>query len=704
MTTRRRATFVYPRMSWAAMSWSPGFLDTPDASRLPLGALAAGANALLSGLGADGSCSIKKRTGAQLINATCIVADTRIDELFEFRREGVTDGALLAICNGSVYQWDGTSTFNLIGAGGLTPGAAIGTMTFRNLAFLMDGIVMKAWDGTTLFTPGLAAPTATGALTAVAPAGAGLTGTYQDLAVWYDSVHDHESSPTVGGTAVALVAQDRQHAKPTGAVPANADKWRVYTRRTDTNEVIYKLTVEAVVATATVTEAMLDSTRNLGSTLLAPLPNQNDVPPAFAFMATAQGYAMGVQKNDSYVWVSALGDPQSFHPKDKIPVSRGDGQNLTTLKAVGKIIVAQKGRRSYILTGDRMPFVPDDLSPSFGNHSQTSSVEAGGRYYAWDNEKGPYVTDLASEWTSLAQGRIANVVSTVNRGAEIRCAHVKEMSLICWLVSVDVSARTRVLLAYNYLVGAWLPPIYGIEYASLTTFQTTAGLVNLYIGDQWGRVYKYFTGGIEGVPGGTVTAVVTAATSSTVTAGGATFYTTGHGLKGMPVALKSPSGTWQFRTIQSNTATQITIDTLNGVAWTVTPAAGWTVYVGAIDFFGVTPLIDCGAPALKKRGCFIWAQLHTAATAGALSVRGRYNDDQAAYNSSNSLHTGLVGGTWGTGLWGTMLWGGGGRRVSKQRLGRSFFSAQFEFSNRVPNESIELVTLGVGANPLAVWP
>lgn len=697
-------SLIAPQLKYEIQNWRPGYLDSPDSSRLEIGATPLAANSFFFSLNKDGSCTMGKRPGARLLNPTCISADARVDGLYDFRREGVSGGLLLAVCNGSLTKWDGASTFTVIGALGTAAGAPVEFSTSRNLVFIMDGTVMKAYDGTSVFTPGLAAPTSVGVLTAVAPAAGGVTGTYQILQVWYDSVHDHESSPTAPGTATVFAAQDRQHARPGGAVPANADKWRSYVRRTDTNETTFKLAVEATVATATSVESVPDTTRLLATTLLAPLPNQNDAPPVFALMANAQGYAMGVVSNDSYVSVSALGDPQGWHPKDKIGVARGDGKNVTTLKAVGSKVLVQKAKRSYLLTGDRMPFIPDELGNSFGNHSQASSVEAVGKYWGWDRQQGPYVSDLETQWDPLAVGRISTILARVNRTAEIRCCHAEPFNLICWIVSVDaVSTRTRVMLAYNYLLGAWLPPIYGLEYGSMTAFQTDAGVVNFYVGDQWGRVYQYFVDNAEGPPSGTVSATVTSATASTVTCAAATFYTTGHGLKGMPCAAVSPGGTWYFRTIQSNTGTVVTIDTTNGQPWSTVPTAGWTFYIGAIDWFWTTPLIDFEHPLEKKRGGFLYAEFRSATTSGTLSIRGRFNDDQAAWDSSDTLKTPLTAGTWGAILWGTGAWSRGDKRPTKQRLMRAFYSAQFEMSNRYPNQPIEVVTFGLGADPLGVW-
>lgn len=684
-----------PDLDYRVQNFAPGFLDTPDPAALPKGGTPLAANFLFSSPRPDGQAKMRKRTGARLLNPTAIAAEQRVI-LYEFRREGVAAGELLAVCNGSLYKWDGGTGFTLLTALGYSAAAVVTFSTFRNLCFISDGTTQWVYDGTTVFAAGFDAPTAAPALAAAA--GPGLTGTFDSLATWYDETHDTESSPSAISTAVALANQQRQHTKPAGAPPARVTHWRVYVRRTDTNEVYHKLVATVAIATATHTEQVTDSARNLATNVLAPLPNANDEPPPFAFQANADGYRFGVLTNDSYVYVSGLGAPESQHPKDKFGVARGDGQHITTVKAVGTQIIVQKGRKTFYLVGDRMPFIPKDLSPEFGNHSQDSSVSAAGRYWAWDTESGPYSTDLGGSWRNLVDGRIRTFVSTVNRSAEIRCCHVKDESLICWLVATGASTRLRTMLAYNYLVGAWLAPIYGVEYASLTTFQLADGTLHLYVGDQWGRAYQYFTDDVEGVPSGTLVASVTAGTVSTVTAAAASFYTTGDGLAGMPVAVIDTAGTWQFRTIRSNTADTITLDTINGAAWSTAPALGWTVVVGGIDWFWTTPHIDHAEPMKKKRGWQVYLEARTTSAAGATLVgRGRLDDTAAPMTVSESFALGGSGG-WGSGLWGSMLWGSGSRGRVEQSLNRSYYSVQLEISNRYPNQAFEILTFGTTAD------
>lgn len=691
-------SLLAPELTYDVLDFRAGYLDSPEPSAVPKGGMPSGANCDFSSIAPDGGCKISKRKGSRMVTPAALSAiGTRVDALFEFHQEGDSVGELLAVSDGDLFAWDGDALFPLIDTIGA--GALVEFMTFRNIVLICDGTVQKAYDGSDVIDVGFAAPTAAPALATHAPAGGGLTGTYQSVATWYDSTHDHESSPTAAGTAVAFVAQDRQHTKPTGSPPSNVDKWRVYVRRTDTNETQFKLVGEVAVGTATLQEAVIDSTRNLATNVIAPLPNANDVPPTFALMATALGYRFGVELDDSFVWVSALGDPQSQHPKDKIGVSRGDGQPVTTCKVIGTTIVVQKARKSFYLEGDRMPFLPKDFNGSFGNVAQGASCEAADKYWGWDGERGPYSTDFSS-WTSLVDGRIRQVFSSVNKTAAVKCVHVKRKQTVCWFVATGTSTRLRTCLAYNYLVNAWLPPIYGLEFAAACTFLEPNGEIELFLGDEWGRVFQLFRDDVEGVPDGDLASAVTAATTDTVTAGGAAFYTDGDGLAGLPVAVVDENGNWQFRTIQSNTATVIALDTTHGSAWTTVPDTTYTVVVGPINWFTDTPLVTFDAPLRRKKAGYVYAEVYASgATAAALRIQARIDDTQSPLIPAASF-TLDSSGLWGSGLWGTMIWGGGNKATKRKRFPRSFYSLQLQLSNNYPNQPVEVSMFGFSADGL----
>lgn len=221
--------------------FSAGFQDTPEQDTLPPGASPDCKNGVLvsgqiSSLGTR--AILQRRQGAELLNPTAIGVGHAIDGMTAFRRETFSD-ELLAVCDGKLVTWNAaTSTFDQIGATApFTAGNAARFAFHRNQAYISDGSDQVRYNGTALLPIGFYPPTAAPTLTADAPAGTGVTGTYEGYAVWYDSVTGHESSPSATSAQVVHTNQDRRWLKPAGTPPANVTHWRIYCRRVDTHEV-----------------------------------------------------------------------------------------------------------------------------------------------------------------------------------------------------------------------------------------------------------------------------------------------------------------------------------------------------------------------------------------------------------------------------------------------------------------------------------
>jgi hypothetical protein len=693
-----------PELKFLNRDFSAGFLDSPESDTIPLGSSPSARNAVLvsvqeAGRGdEDGDrvrAIIRKRNGCVLTAATSMTAATEVAALFNFERE-TTSAELLAVCNGQLYKWDGVSAYSTIGAAVFSTSAAIRGMPFKNNIIVMDGTTMKRYNGTALFDVGQIAPTAAPGL---ATTGAGsITGTYEGYVVWYDSTLDHESSPSATSSAVAFAAQQRRWTKPAGAPGSNYDYWRIYARRTDTNEANFFKVADVAIATATYDEQVSDTARvDAGA---GPLSSSNNPPPAFAFMGLYKDHGIGVKADESYFYVSKQGDLESWHPSDKFAVERGRGKPLRACIQYGTETLLFKPTRTFRLVGDRLPFRVEPIHTEFGNVSQESGIEVERLFYGWDEQKGPYVTDLVN-WRTLADNRISRTLSSFNRdyAADIKAEHVPDLNLVVWVLSTDsTQRRRRTMLAYNYRTAAWCAPITGLEFASLARFTTASEGVKLYVGDYWGRVYRMFSGDSDGAPStSTLEATVTSATSSTVVASGASFYTTGNGLAGQRVLVKSPAGAYQWRRIQSNTADTITLDTTNDVAWTTTPEAGWTVYAGAIEFYWWSPWVDMGLPDMLKRGGFLSVEGKSSSTANVLEVLARFNGDESVVTTYEFAFP-TTGGVWGESLWGTGLWGARQRRLKKQRINRAFYSMQVGFRSYRADRPVDVTAYGIGAD------
>jgi hypothetical protein len=714
-----------PELDYLVRTFHHGYQDSPQPDTLPPGATPDAKNCLFAGLQLSqhaypvGSvpprATLQKRTGARLLTSAALAAGHGFDGLYEFRKVGQTSGTLIGVTNGAAYYWTGVAWVQIGATAPFTVGARVFFFTYRNLVFITDGAVTRVWDGvlgTDLFTSGQVAPTGAGALTVTA--GPGVTGTYEGFQVWYDSTHDHETSPGPLTAQVVFANQTRTWAKPAGAPAANYDKWRVYCRRVDTNEVYFKRVAEVAIAAVTTSEVTTDAARNLAT--LGPLPNQNDQPPGGLFLQMEfQGYRLACLANDDQLYVSKLGDPQSQSGRDILGVARGKGGELRSLNTFGTEAVIQKASKTYRLRGDRMPFIPEERHSTFGNVGAKSSVEVAGKFYAWDEEKGPYWTDLQANWVPIGTARVQRAITNVPKTSarDIECVYLKSVSsgLVIWSIPQGSSTRRRTLLAYVETLDTWLPPITGLEYAALATQIDANGSVNLYAGDYWGRLFQYFTDNVEGVPSGSLVARVSSSTSGTVTCdneltvnsdatatvgGAVAFYTTGAGLMGLPVLHIDANGNTQWRRIQSNTAAVLTLDTTNDSAWNTLPVAGDRIVVGGIDWYWTSPVIDHGDPFRKKIGRYFAFQ----ATPGSSSFTLGWQILLEGLTTRAYLKTfGMTGSaSWGSGLWGAMQWGGGDPDRQKRRVARTFFGMAFRIQNPYPNQPVEVLSLRLAAD------
>jgi hypothetical protein len=694
-------SFTTPGLDLYVRDFSAGYLDTPEPDVLPPGATPDAANALFARIlqgGDSNSVSMKKREGFRLVTPTAMSLGARVDGMEMYQAAG-QNNVLLAGCDGTLYQFNNIDTMiNVVS--GFTAGNPLCFAFMNGQCIVTDGTFMQRIDSTlTAYDIGQIAPTGASTLSAVA--GPGVTGTYEGVVVWYDPVANHESSPSAVSNAVVFANQTRRWTKPTGSPAANYTKWRVYVRRTDTNELNYFRAATFDVSSATGDETTSDGAR----VNIAPRPGENDPPPgAFQIVASWRGYLIGVLPNGSDLYFSKINDFQSWNPNDVFKVASGRAE-IRSVSVVGENIIIQTQLQSFTLEGDRVPFKVVDLHGGSGNVSQQSQVVVtaegfGARLYTWDIQNGPTATN-GNTWARIANDKVQRIIGLINRSAleEIRVGTDPERHLVFWAFPLGTSTRLRTFLPYDYQLDTWLPPVTGLEFSAFTVFlNSTDGSLGCYMGDAWGRIYETFWGSTDGPPSDTtLIADVTGGTASTVTASGATFYTGFDALAGMSVAVRSPAGLWQFRRIQSNTATTITLDTTNDVAWTTTPAAGWTVVVGPIQWYWTLPVHDFGRPDRLKRGAFFTLAGRTSSGDHVVEVSARYNGAvaQSSRTVDYSFLAGGFAGVWGAGVWGISLWGNTAQRTRKQRVGRSFFQVQFRLANFYPGERVEIASFGL---------
>lgn len=109
--------------------------------------------------------------------------------------------------------------------------------------------------------------------------------------------------------------------------------------------------------------------------------------------------------------------------------------------------------------------------------------------------------------------------------------------------------------------------------------------------------YLYWHSDEESAGGDTHSGTATAGAANTLTDSTASFTTTGHSLKQLPVYIVAGTGAGQRRIISSNTATVLTVET----NWTTNPSTDSVYLVGALRGRFETPWLHFGEPFRQKR-------------------------------------------------------------------------------------------------------
>lgn len=702
-------SYTEPDIARIIKDFSPGFLDTPESDTLPDGATPEGKNGWFAKIHPQSQkrrAALAKRPGMRRLTTVEAFGalEQKIDQVFEFRRSGYSP-QLMAIAGGELRAYDGVSGFGpaIAGPAGFVPGNVPILTMHRDEAYIHDGAVRRRFDGISLTTPDQIAPTAAVNMTAVAPAGAGLSGTYEALYTWFDPLRDHESSPSLITPEVVLVNQARQHTIPVGSPGAAYTQWRAYVRRVDTNETKFTRVLTLAVGVTVSADERLDDLR----VDLAPTPGSHDPAPTdFVMTKECAGYFVAFRVNGSDLYVSQFNQPQSYHPADVFPVGKGDGESLTAIRDVGADHWLFKGHATWRLLGERAPFRIEHVHPFYGSVGPKAGGQVDSHLYDWDRERGPYMTD-GQTWVPLADGRVRALIDTANRSSlfDIRFCHFEGQGCVGWMFATVGSTRKRTLLLYSYLLGAWVTPWTGLEYASFCQFQNSAGATSWALGDEWGNVYEMFSGDRDGAMAG-----VGQRLSGIVLTSSSTFLQTridGTGLMltsdiaGLSVAVRSATtGLWQWRRARAWSNQNITIDTTYNAPFSPVPAAGDLAIVAGIEWFQWTPWFDDGEPELQKDYHWLFLQGRATSVAHQVSVFVRFNDDEDTSEQTHTIDfaTG-AGGIWGTAIWNQALWNGRSRRsAKKKRFDKHAFSIQLAVMNFYPDQPITITAFGYTAD------
>jgi hypothetical protein len=217
-------------------------------------------------------------------------------------------------------------------------------------------------------------PAPTSAVTFNSTASGSLSGTYDVVYTWYDSVRGIESgrSPVYSTTVASVSLTVNQVDTP----PTGVDFWRVYLRKTGLNTV-YRRDTSLELSTGVGTATLSFSDASINNFLLeAPGVNDNQPLPDQA-RALAYHLSRMFVTDGRQVYFSEVGNPDAYNTTDNyISVNEGDGRVITGLLSIDETNLAIfKEDALFVLQGDspqnwivnRVPGTLGGWSPVLGD-------------------------------------------------------------------------------------------------------------------------------------------------------------------------------------------------------------------------------------------------------------------------------------------------------------------------------------------------
>lgn len=279
----------------------------------------------------------------------------------------------------------------------------------------------------------------------------------------------------------------------------------------------------------------------------------------------------------SYVDDDDVPRPHGFPIEFAQDITEGIASDtIRGLGLVGDSISAMKRFSTHLLEGNYPPFSVSKISSVIGCVSHDTIVQdendgaiwlAGEQGVAYCNGSGvsiisDKIQDIFSGGHALSLNRdrfqyAHAVYDTKNKRYYLFCSsETSSINDVC--IVLDKISTNQNEWNWYYFVG--------IEASCSTVIYSTSGVGSIYIGDYDGFQSKLNIGWSDGVQIGTLSGTPTGGTPRELIDTGASFYTTGDGLKKMSIMLYDPiTGVGTKKKVLSNTSTAITIE--NSIGW-----------------------------------------------------------------------------------------------------------------------------------------
>jgi hypothetical protein len=693
-------------------SWAAGVITTLEPDSLPPDASPYGRNSFLTSAGGE-KAVVMKRRGALTCNTTAITGTPAIIGQYEFRRRSgssFTAYHLLVSDGGRLDKRNADNTTSVADGTAATPFTS-GThfpdfATANNLAFIVNGVENKKFNGTNVQSVGIVAPSAP---TLAANAAAGVyTGTFEARITYYNNNTAQESSASATSAQVTVAAKKLDISWAASA-DAQVTHVNVYLRNT-TTMVTFRRVAQVAIGTTTTTVNTVET----ALIVLGPDTAENNPPSVASYLEFhAQRMFYVPVATPSTIEFSKISLPESVDPDNYEVIGIDDGDAITGLLSISSTLLLIFKRKSIwaIYGDDPTSWEVRRVSASVGCTSHRSIVIIEGVAYFW-SEQGPMAITGDSEPISIGKTLIAPTVGSDNI-AYLQlgnvCAAVQQaQDTILFAVSLkttdgDTSTRNHAILPYSYRLQRWHADRWDpIDVASFGVVSDSNAVPWVYIGSYGGQVFQWWNADNDGVPSGTSRGTVTSAAATTLTDSTATFVTTGAGLKGRYLyAIDATGLTVQRRRIGSNTGTVLTLDT--GVTWSTTPNATYTYVIGGPQFAWDTRWSDwrdSGVAFKKKRLRFCYILFKAPAQSTTIHI-DLMLDLSLTVVKTFTLALGTVGGIWDSSLWDQDVWGGTTAEHTRYRIAKTGKSIRYRIRNGNPDEPFTLLQIGTTAELLS---
>jgi len=293
-------------------------------------------------------------------------------------------------------------------------------------------------------------------------------------------------------------------------------------------------------------------------------------------------------KNPSTAYPMWWAFPVSFYKR----IISKDDSSISGINKIGNNPIIFKEQSHYLLTENGDDYIVQESRTHVGTCSHHSIVETGeiGTLIFMTKEGLIYEsTGLGAVDLDIDLSRTIDGINKT-RLKYVQGRWIQHKKWYMLLYSSEGSTEHDRILVYDYDLKQWV--IWAIYGNCLGYIESSEGAQTVYkpwLGTRGAFVYKMLTGYNLGAgTGGDVEGTITGAGATTLTDTGATFYTTGDGLKDIYVSVFDSNGDFvEEKQISSNTANILTV-----AAWVTTPTVGYTYEVGSIRWYYKSKVFD----------------------------------------------------------------------------------------------------------------